>query len=289
MQFPEDISQKIKSKKTIALLAPSFPVDFSYPQIVGQLRAIGFDKVVELTYAAKLINHQYRELLIGNKKRQVICTNCPTVTQYVAAKYPQYKDKLANIASPMVLMSRIVKKTFGKEYITVFVGPCVAKKQEAILSGDVDFALTFKELQALFDYNILQWIDIDNNQHVCTFDEFYNDYTKIYPLSWAVVKTMRCGQMLEDGQVLVADGIAELDKAIEIMEKDFGIRFLDWLSCKGWCIGGPGIVSKDSISQKTEIIMKYRDDAIKEKIDWKLWILDDAPDISYENDFLGNL
>lgn len=104
MQSVQEIAEYIKSNKTIALLAPSFPVDFEYPKIVKQLRAIGFDKVVELTYAAKLINHEYHELLASDENKQVICTNCPTVTQYIARKFPQHKDKLANIASPMVIM-----------------------------------------------------------------------------------------------------------------------------------------------------------------------------------------
>jgi iron only hydrogenase large subunit-like protein len=70
----------------------------------------------------------------------------------VKNKYPQHKDKLIPIASPMVIMSRFVKQEYGPDYKTVFVGPCLAKKLEAKASGDVDYAVTFKELQAIFNY-----------------------------------------------------------------------------------------------------------------------------------------
>jgi iron only hydrogenase large subunit-like protein len=46
-------------------------------------------------------------------------------------KYPQHKDKLINVASPMVIMSRFAKLEFGEEYKTIFVGPCLSKKMEA--------------------------------------------------------------------------------------------------------------------------------------------------------------
>jgi len=289
MQTVEKIFEYIWSKKTIALLAPSFSVDFLYPDIVKKLRCIGFDRVVELTYAAKLINHKYRELLLFDEKKQIICTNCPTVAQYIFHKYPQHKHKLANIASPMVLMSRIAKKTFGDNFNTVFIGPCLSKKQEANLSWDVDLVITFKELQNIFDnYEII----LDGailDMYYGYFDKFYNNYTKIYPLSWAVVETMHYKKILEKHQFLIVDGISELDLAIEKMERDPNIRFIDALSCIGGCIGWPWICSKEKTYKKNKKIQEYRESSYKEKTLWNLWKITDAPDIIYKNIFLSNL
>lgn len=117
----ENVIKVLDEGKTICLLAPSFPVDFEYPQIIMDLKGIGFTKVVELTYAAKMINIHYHDLIEKNPEKQWICTNCPTIVKYIANKYPQHKDKLIDIASPMVIMSRFVKKEYGADRKTVFV------------------------------------------------------------------------------------------------------------------------------------------------------------------------
>jgi len=143
---------------------------------------------VELTYAAKLINMEYEKILKENPDKQYICANCPTIVTMIQAKYPELKDKLINVASPMVVMHRYIKKEYEPGYKTLFIGPCVAKKMEAKLYG-IDYAITFQELQAIFDYN--KENNIPHKQHFeidvteagdWDFDKVYNDYTKIYPL-----------------------------------------------------------------------------------------------------------
>jgi iron only hydrogenase large subunit-like protein len=88
----------------------------------------------------------------------------------------------------MVIMDRFVKKSYGPQYKTLFVGPCLAKKMEAKEYG-VDYAITFKELQEILDYrktNNLPDCEFTftvTEDGIPDFDKFYNDYTKVYPLS----------------------------------------------------------------------------------------------------------
>jgi len=111
----ENLCKALDTEKVVALLAPSFPVDFKFPDIILQLRQLGIEKVVELTYAAKIINAEYEDILKNNPSKQYICANCPTIVTMVQAKYPELKDKLINVASPMVVMDRFVKKEYCKE------------------------------------------------------------------------------------------------------------------------------------------------------------------------------
>jgi iron only hydrogenase large subunit-like protein len=170
------------------LLAPSFPVDFEYPQIVLDLKKIGIDKVVELTYAAKLINLEYEKIIKENPDKRYICPNCPTIVKMIEFKYPELKEYIINVGSPMVVMDRFVKKEYGPEYKTVFIGPCFAKKMEAKQYG-VDYAITFKELQEILDdHKENKILDCEFTFSVTEdgtpdFDKFYNDYTKVYPLA----------------------------------------------------------------------------------------------------------
>ncbi len=289
----DNIIDIIKNEKTIALLAPSFPIYFKFSDIITDLRKIGFDKVVELTYAAKIINQKYRELIKSNPQKQYICTNCPTVTKYILAKYPQYKDKLVNIASPMVLMSRIVKKEFGDDYKTVFIWPCFAKKIEAKESGDVDYALTFIDLQNILDEyknNYLEYSTYDTSNITEAwdpdFDKFYNDYTKIYPLTWAVAKTMHYKWIIDEDQVLIVDEIPHIDKALEQMGQNPHIVFFDPLACAWWCIWWAWIISKEPIKSKEEKIYEYKEYCKKDKIGSKLWKSTNCPDIKFQNNLI---
>ncbi|MEI7919419.1 MAG: [Fe-Fe] hydrogenase large subunit C-terminal domain-containing protein [bacterium] len=178
----------LRKEKFVCLLAPSFPVDFAYPQIILDLKKIGGEKVVELTYAAKLINMEYERILKENPTKRYICPNCPTVVKLIEVKYPELMEYIIDVGSPMVVMHNFVKKSYGPEYKTLFIGPCLAKKMEAKQYG-VDYAITFKELQEIFDYCK------ENNVPECEFtysvtedgtpdfDKFYNDYTKVYPLA----------------------------------------------------------------------------------------------------------
>lgn len=164
----------------------------------------------------------------------------------------------------------------------------MAKQYEAKVSGEVDMALTFKELQQLLDVGSkIENLELDSLDG--GFDKFYNDYTKIYPLTGAVVETMHYKKLLENHESIVADGIPSLDKAIEKMETNPKIRFLDALSCVGGCIGGPAIISQNSVEEKTASIKKYREDARKDRIACDLGKIGEAPDVSFENSFLGKL
>lgn len=276
----------IQTNKPVALLAPSFPIDFEYPEIIWILNTLGCSKVVELTYAAKLISKQYHDFLENNPQQPRICSNCPTIVQYIKNKFPQHKDKLIPIASPMIIMSRFIKKDYGPETKTLFIGPCLAKKIEAKMTGEVDEAITFKELQDLIEYTKSQWIKLDTKNNP-EFNDYYSNYTKIYPLTWAVAQTINHKNILNDDQIIICDGITETNEAIEKMENNLNIKFIDPLSCPGWCIGWPGVISKDSLEIKTEKIKTYQEEMRKKtKQGAHLWKIEYAKSLNYKNTFI---
>jgi len=256
------IIEILKTEKTICLLAPSFPVDFYFPKVILDLREIGFSKIVELTYAAKLINYKYIEILKNNPEKQYICPNCPALVKYIENKYPELKENFIDVASPMIVMARFVKREFGKDYKTIFVGPCVAKKQEAKENSEcVDFAITFKELCEIYNYleenNSLKIIEdtLENKE----IDKFYNDITKIYPISGGVAESVLNKQVLQKEEIIVCDGPKNIDSAIKDFKEFKKFRFVDALFCEGGCLGGPGVISKDPIDEKIKKILEYKD------------------------------
>jgi iron only hydrogenase large subunit-like protein len=260
-----DLLKVLRTKRCVCLLAPSFVVDFKYPNIIKTLKKLGFAKVSELTYAAKLINSEYKKQLT-NTKKPIICANCPSIVKTIETRHPEYKQNIADIGSPMTIMGRFIKTHFGKENICVFVGPCVTKKIEALEhKKDIDYAITFKELQQIIDYAKKNKLFIKlKGRQTKDFDKYYNDYTKIYPLGGAVAETMHAKNILTKNQTIIGEGPENVEKALQKINKN--TKFVDLLFCHGGCVGGPGIISQKNIQKREAKVRRYRDACKKIKI-----------------------
>ena len=235
--------------KYVVMLAPSFVVDFSYPSIIYRLKKLGFDKVVELTFGAKMVNREYHEKL-KKSKGLLISSACPGVVSTVTNRFPQYKNKLAKIDSPMVAMAKICKKHFPKHKV-VFISPCDFKKIEAKTCDYVDYVIDVEQLKELFRKHKIKKYNFKRGK----FDKFYNDYTKVYPLSGALAKTAHLKEVIHETEWTDIDGIQDVMKFLEKPDKK--IKFLDCLFCNGGCIGGPHTNKKLSIPKKVKKIKGY--------------------------------
>lgn len=241
---------KDKKKKKIALLAPSFVTNFSYPSIISMLKKLGFDKVVELTFGAKMINKDYHRIL-KTSKGLLISSPCPGIVNTIINNYPDLKKKLVPIDSPMEAMAKICKKHY-KGYITIFISPCDFKKMETEKSKYVDRIIDYDQLKELFDKNKIKKPLFPKKVQ---FDKFYNDYTKIYPLSGGLAKTANLKGIIKEDEIIVIDGINNVMNFLN--NPDPKVNFLDCLFCEGGCIGGPHTNKKDSIKKKHKKVLKY--------------------------------
>lgn len=264
------LKKALNSKeKIVALLAPSFVADFTYPKIIYQLKALGIDKVTELTFGAKMINREYHKILEDkkNKNKLIIATVCPGIVETIKNKYPNYRKNLIPVVSPMIATARICKKIYPKHKI-LFISPCEFKKIESNNSKDVDFCIDYNELRILFEENkekIEKHLKTIGKIKLCKlcFDKFYNDYTKIYPLAGGLSQTAHLKQVLKPGEEEKIDGILDVEKFLDNPKPC--VRFLDVTFCHGGCLGGPCILNKDLTKSKKNL-MKYLNEAKKEKI-----------------------
>ncbi|MCA9487365.1 MAG: hypothetical protein KC516_00185 [Nanoarchaeota archaeon] len=243
--------------KFVAMVAPSFVVDFPYPGMIYGLKKFGFDKVVELTFGAKLVNQAYYKEL--QKEGFFISTACPGVVSVVLDKYPQYKKNLIQVDSPMIAMSKICKKVYPK-HKTVFISPCNYKKEEAKKSKFVDYVVDYRELKSLFEKNKIN-LNAKKKMH---FDKFYNDYTKVYPLGGGLSKTAHLKNVLKKKEIKVIDGISRVMKFLDKPDKN--TRFLDCNFCVGACIGGPCVNSTESLRKRRKKVLNYLKESLREDI-----------------------
>jgi len=266
-----------KGKRMVALLAPSFPGEFNPKTIVYRLKKLGFDKVVELTFGAKLVNREYHKKLEGTKEL-IITSPCPGIVEVVKRNYPQYAKNLAKIDSPLIATAKICRKEYPK-YKLVFISPCDYKKLEIKRSKYVDYVIDYEQLREIFSKKKI--VDkVIKKKYL--FDKFYNDYTKIYPLSGALAETAHLKGVIKKSEIKTVDGIKEL---MDFLDKpDKKIRFLDALYCVGGCIGGPHTTKKKTIAQKRRAVINYRDASMSESIpEDRKGLLDKAKGLKFSN------
>lgn len=254
-----EIEPKLRAKtvKLLAMVAPSFVSDFEYPCIVQKLYDLGFDKITELTFGAKMINREYHKIL-KKSKGLVIASPCPGIVTTMKNKYPQYAKNLIKVDSPMAAMGKICRKYYPKHKI-VFISPCDFKKTESNACPFVDYVIDYEQLRVLF-----KKYKIKKRRCDVLFDKFYNDYTKIYPLSGGLGKTAHIKGILKEDEIVIIDGIK---KVVQFLDNpNPKVRFLDCLFCIGGCIGGPHTSKKLTIAQKRKKVLTYLKEAKSEDI-----------------------
>ncbi|NMB66463.1 hypothetical protein GYA25_00150 [Candidatus Woesearchaeota archaeon] len=275
--------------KYIALVAPSFVVDFPYPKILSQLKELGFDKAVELTFGAKIVNKEYYEE-IKNSKKLMISSVCPGVVETIKNSFPEYKNNLLLVDSPMVATAKICKKIYP-HHKRVFISPCNFKRLEAKRTGFIDYVIDYKELKDLIFKHSFEYTKNKNKKSYkkeILFDKFYNDYTKIYPISGGLSKTLKVKKLLQKNEIKEIDGIKKVIKFLK--NPNPKIKFLDITFCKGGCIGSQFINSKIPISLRKIKVLKYIRKANKERIpENRKGIFKKAEGLSFKSNYPINI
>jgi iron only hydrogenase large subunit-like protein len=254
----EEKIELIKNNEAVAMLAPTFAIDFKYPNIIGMLRHLGFKEVTELTFGARMVNWAYANYIKEHPEQELfISSPCPTVVAMIQTQYPEFVKYLMPVVSPMAAMAKIHKK-YKPDQKIVFISPCWAKENvEAPKYPDlIDAVITLKDLKQIFEKEGIKEEDFTKNYY---FDSFIREYTKIYPVSGGLAATSHIQSLFNPGEILITDGVANIKKALDDFKAGTSkYKFLDLLNCDGGCIGGPAINNKDlPTEKKKEIIFEY--------------------------------
>ncbi len=224
--------------ETAALVAPSWPCQFpewDQQRLVGTLRALGFKYVHEVAFGADLVSQRYQELLTNPATTRLIAATCPAVVSHITKYFPDLVPNLAPVVSPMAAAARVARRLHGAALRVVFIGPCVAKKLEA-LDMDVDAALTFSELDRIFGEKTGT-----SNIVPSDFDPPRAGKGRLYPIGRGLLQSAGIPEDLLTGNAVSAEGRTEFVEAIrEFRNEQLNTRLLEVTSCMG-CIMGPGI------------------------------------------------
>ena len=222
-------------QKVYVSLAPSFISYFSYTsmdEIVNGLKKLGFYQVEETAIGATIVKKAYDEMLQEKDRDVIISSCCHSINLLIQKHYPEARKYLANILSPMLAHGKDIKVR-DPEAKVVFIGPCIAKKNEADLNPQiVDVALTFKELDEWFKS---EGISLKEVEYDWKKEE---SKARLFPITGGILKTMECSN--KEFQYLAVDGVENSKRVIEdILAGKIHKCFIEMSSCEGSCINGP--------------------------------------------------
>lgn len=217
----------------IVSLAPSFIANYNgvgIEQMRKALKQLGFFDVEETAIGATMVKTEYERILAEDNKDVVISSCCHSVNLLIQKHFPSVLPYLANVLSPMQAHCADIKKRFP-DAKTVFIGPCVAKKDEAEYYGDIaDAVLTFEELTA--------WLKKENIVLESGLDKTEESKARFFPTTGGVLKTMNLNQ--KDYTYMAVDGLDNVISALkEIEAGNIHKCFIEMSACSGSCINGP--------------------------------------------------
>ena len=217
----------------VVSLAPSFIANYNGVGIESMRRALkklGFYDVEETAIGATIVKNEYERMIYEDERDIIITSCCHSINLLIQKRFPKCLGYLADVMSPMQAHCSDIKKRIPNAK-TVFIGPCVAKKDEAeYYEGIVDAVLTFEELdKMLAGANVELEAETDSSE---------KSRARFFPTTGGVLKTM--AQNAPGYTYLAIDGVENCMTALKDIE-DGKIHkcFVEMSACIGSCIGGP--------------------------------------------------
>ena len=221
------------SEPVIVSLAPSFIANYDGVGIESMreaLKKLGFYDVEETAIGATIVKNEYERMLREDERDIIISSCCHSINLLIQKYFPSALEYLADVVSPMQAHCQDIKKRYPGAK-TVFVGPCVAKKDEAEhYEGIVDAVLTFEELS--------NWLKEENIELRHEMDSDNESRARFFPTTGGILKTMTLDA--PGYNYIALDGVQNcIDALRDIESGKIHKCFIEMSACVGSCIGGP--------------------------------------------------
>ncbi|MDD2648907.1 MAG: [Fe-Fe] hydrogenase large subunit C-terminal domain-containing protein [Eubacteriales bacterium] len=221
-------------RRVVCSLAPSFIAEFpvsSLDDMKEALSRLGIADTEETAVGAQMVSDRYAEIMRQKKTSVLISSCCPTINLLIQKYYPDMLPYLAKVLTPMEAHCKLLKEK-DPSCFTVFIGPCIAKKDEADHSSYTDAALTYDELRAW-----LQSANVEIKMNELTPQS--GKRARFYPATGGVLKAT---DKIEGYRRVAIDGVDNCRAVFEEL-KSGALKnvFIEMNACEGGCINGPSI------------------------------------------------
>ncbi len=239
-------------RKTVAVLAPEYPASF-YPMSEAQLALLlelaGFYGHEDTVLAEEMVARQYLRFFAAKKDFPVIRSTCPATTTWIEKYYPNLKEHLAPIITPMDAQGRLVKNLYGDDVAVVYATSCIAAKKEAASGNSVDVVLTFKELKELLKARVASLGD-----KMIATRTAKPEIRRRYSVPGGFPRPTIAQYNMLDPALMVVRGVKNLDSLADaISTGEVKAKFIDVLTCDG-CVDGPGMDTRFGIHVRKNIL-----------------------------------
>lgn len=222
-------------KPVVASVAPSFVANYPNVNITSMkqaLQKLGFSQAQETAIGATIVKNAYNIMSKEQPNDVIISSCCHTINTLIQKYYPVALANLAKVLSPMQAHCTKIKEENPDAY-TVFIGPCISKKDEAEeYKGVVDCVLTFEELT--------QWLNEEKLSFQLADEKIDESRTRLFPTTGGILRTMACDN--HDYSYMAIDGVENCMNVLqEIVDGKHSRCFIEMSACVGSCVGGPAM------------------------------------------------
>ena len=259
-QIYQVIQSILKGDRVIAIMAPAFIGQFSGVASPGKLvtamKMLGFDRLVEVAIGADVCTiEEARDFLekVPAQQNYMATSCCPAWHSMIEKLYPGEMSKISMTLTPMVFTARLMKKQYPGCKV-VFVGPCAAKKLEAIradIRSDVDFVLTFEELQGMFEAKEIDFATIEEQDYLNEGSSAGRGFAVAGGVAGAVTDLVHKEHPDLEIKTARAEGLRDCRKLMLLAKAGkYNGYLLEGMACPGGCVAGPGTILPVEKAQK---------------------------------------
>ena len=259
----------MEGERVVAIVAPAFIGQFgkhSTPgKFIAAMKKLGFARIVEVAVGADMCTIEeakdFVEKVPGEQK-YMATSCCPAWHSMISKLYPSEKGNISMTLTPMVFTARLMKQKYPGCKV-VFIGPCAAKKLEAIredIRSDVDFVLTFEELQGMFQAKEIDFETIEELEDLNEGTATGRGFAVAGGVAGAVEKLLK--ETHPDLQVKTAraEGLKECRKLMSLAKAGkYDGYLLEGMACPGGCVAGAGTLLPVDLAAK--VVGRYQSEA----------------------------
>ena len=275
--FIVDVINALREGKHVYAMAEpategQFGDDITMASWKNAMKELGFTDFFDVGLGGDMTaayeSEEWAEAYKAGEKKVTSC--CPAFVNMVRLHYPDLADCVSTTVSPMCAVSRLIKAR-DPEAITVFIGPCIAKKSEVVdqqIPGNADYVLTYSEIRAIMKAKSVVLQPAANDDQIAS--TFGKRFANSGGVTAAVLQSLKESEDEIDAKVCVANGAAECKKALLLLKAArLPEDFIEGMACEGGCVGGPSAFNDQISSKKNRdtLISQADDRGIHENIE----------------------
>ena len=271
-QIFQVIQSILKGDKVIAIVAPAFIGQFgkhSTPgKFIAAMKELGFERIVEVAVGADMCTiEEAKDFLekVPAEQNYMATSCCPAWHSMIYKMFPGEAKNISMTLTPMVFTARLMKKKYPGCKV-VFVGPCAAKKLEAIradIRSDVDFVLTFEELQGMFEAKEINFETIEELEDLNEGTAAGRGFAVSGGVAGAVEDLIRKTNPDVEVKTARAEGLRDCRKLITLAKAGkYDGYLLEGMACPGGCVAGAGTLLPVELA--TKVVGRYQSEADQE-------------------------